>query len=69
MHYETVGKPTPPSQYGYSRAGVLPYDIMCNGTEYSTEQCVVDRSHSSSPFCEDPTTSAAGVQCYFEYGK
>ena len=61
-NFTTGGKPTSPSLFGYSKAGLAPYNVMCDGSEYRIEQCAIERSHSSL-FCQDPTTSAAGVQC------
>ena len=56
-----AGYPTVPSMYGYSNAGIVAYNVTCNGTESRVEDC--DRFPDSSPFCLDPATSAAGVVC------
>ena len=56
-----AGYPTSPSQYGYSNAGIVTYNVICNGSESRVEDCY--RFPGSSPFCEDPATSAAGVVC------
>ena len=59
--FSAAGYPVPLSQYGYSNAGVVAYNVSCNGTESRIEDC--DRFPDSSPLCEDPATSAAGVVC------
>ena len=56
-----VGYPSDPSEYGYSNAGIVAYNVTCNGTESRVEDC--DRFPGSSPICQDPSTSAAGVVC------
>ena len=61
MYPFAVGYPSNPSEYGYSNAGIVPYNVICNGTESRVEDCV--RFPASSPFCQDPSTSAAGVVC------
>ena len=56
-----AGYPSVSSLYGYSNAGIVAYNVICNGTENRVEDC--DRFPDSSFFCEDPATSAAGVVC------
>ena len=56
-----AGYPSAPSQYGYSNAGVVAYNVICNGTESRVEDC--DRFPGSSSDCENPAESAAGVVC------
>ena len=57
------GHTTPPSQYGYSRAGVAEYDVSCNGSERSLDRCDLDSFPDSTLLCQDPASSAAGVEC------
>jgi hypothetical protein len=61
--YFAAGFPTVASAYGYSNAGIVAYNVTCNGTESRIEDC--DRFPGSSPFCdsEDPSMNAAGVVC------
>ena len=63
IYIYTASQPVAGSQYGYSRAGIAPYNVTCNGTESRLENCA--RSTASSSLCDDPTTSAAGVICSF----
>ena len=64
MIMHAAGYPTPPSLYGYSRAAIVPYDVQCNGTESTFEECVIDKSlEFPSDVCQDPASSAAGVVC------
>ena len=63
IYIHVAGQPVGGSQYGYSRAGIAPYDVTCNGSESRLENCA--RSTASSSFCDDPTTSAAGVICSY----
>ena len=65
-HYyyiHTAGRLVPPSQYGYSRAGVVAYDVSCNGSESRLEDCDLDKFPNSDILCQDPASSAAGVEC------
>ena len=68
MHYiilttKTAGSPSPPSKYGYSNAGVVAYNVACNGSESRIEDCEVSKSLTSPLACGDPASSAAGVVC------
>ena len=58
-----AGRPALPSQYGYSGAGVAPYDVSCNGSESRLEDCDIDYSLDPALQCQDPASSAAGVVC------
>ena len=58
-----AAQPIPSSQYGYSRVGIAPYDVICNGSESRLEDC--RQSTASSLFCDHPATSAAGVLCSY----
>ena len=39
-------------------------NVMCNGSEYSLDQCLTSPPGQVSQECIDSTTRAAGVQCY-----
>ena len=67
IYIYTAAQPISGSQYGYSRAGIAPYDVICNGSESRLEDC--SWSFASSSFCDDPTTSSAGVVCSYRDGK
>ena len=67
IYIYTATQPISGSQYDYSRGGIAPYDVICNGSESRLEDC--GRSFASSSFCDDCMTSSAGVVCSYRDGK
>ena len=61
----TAGHLTPPSQYGYSHAGLAAYNIRCDGSENTLGDCEIDKSpdFSSTFLCREAASNAAGVVC------
>lgn len=58
-----AAQPIAGSQYGYTRVVIAPYDVVCNGSERRLEDCAL--SFAPSSFCDDPSTSSAGVICSY----
>ena len=63
--HHSAGQIVTPSEYGSTIiAGVVEYNVTCNGNESSVEDCIIDQSpYPPSTQCQDPAVSAAGVEC------
>ena len=42
---------------------MVAYDVSCNGSESRLEECDLDKFPNSDILCQDPASSAAGVEC------
>ena len=65
--YIVAGEAVGGSRYGYSPAGIVLENVTCQGFESSLGGCSyspLDRI--SSPQCRNPSTNAAGVDCFIQ---